>query len=349
MRPSVYSCVLAVLSLTACGSGEESNSEGRGGRVRAPLPVDAFVVSATSISENVEVPGTLLPFEETEIRAEVSGRVVHLNIREGELVNKGALLVKLFDDDLKAQLRKLQVQLKIMEKTAERNRELLEINGISQQEYDLSALEVENLRADIKMTEIAIAKTEIRAPYRGMVGLRNVSLGSYISPADLIATIRQVDRLKLEFSVPEKYASEVRRGYPVSFRVDGGLSDHAAVVMATESSVNQETRTLLVRAEVDGRNVAFVPGLFARVNLQLGKKDQALMVPTEAVIPTIRNKQVVILRGNSADFAVVETGVRDSAYVEIVHGLSAGDTVITTGLMAIRPETELKITNITSL
>lgn len=311
--------------------------------------VDAFVVSPSSISENIQAPGTLKPFEETDIRAEVGGRVVQMNINEGATVEKGTLLVKLFDEDLKAQLRKLKVQLQIREKTAERNEELLKINGISQQEFDLSTLEVENLRADIETTEIAISKTEVRAPYRGVVGLRNVSLGAYISPSDVITTIRQVDKLKLEFSVPEKYAKDIRNGYPVRFRVDGGAQEHTGTVMATENSVDQNTRTLLVRAVVTGRNPELVPGLFAKVNLQLGKNDGALLVPTQAVVPTIRNKQVVILNGDSARFAVVETGIRDSAFVEIIHGVNIGDTVITSGLMAIRPNSRIKVSNVTSL
>src|SRR5688500_19877397 len=126
-----------------------------------------------------------------------------MNVRVGAQVEKGTLMVKLFDEDLKAQLRKLRVQLQIKEKTEERNRELLEISGISQQEYDLSTLEVENLRADIESTQIAISKTASRAPYKGVVGLRNISLGSFISPSDIVTTIRQVSQLKLEFSVPE--------------------------------------------------------------------------------------------------------------------------------------------------
>ena len=135
----------------------------------------------------------------------------------------------------------------------------------------------------------------------------------------------------------------------MKFRVDGGQQDHTASVIATENSVDQNTRTLQVRAEVTGKNKELVPGLFAKVNLQLGKNDRALLVPTQAVIPNIRNKQVVVLRGDSATFAVVETGMRDSAYVEILHGVNVGDTVITTGLMAIRPETKVKISNVTSL
>ena len=340
-----------VLMMSAFVSCSEKNEKPAAGRQRSsgPMSVDAFVIRQSTISEDVQVPGTLRPFEETAIRAEVGGRVVQMNVREGSVVQKGTLLVKLFDEDLKAQLRKLRVQLQIREKTAERNRELLEINGISQQEYDLSTLEVENLRADIESTEIAISKTEIRAPYTGTVGLRNISLGSYISPSDIVTTIRQVDQLKLEFSVPEKYAKDIGKGYSVKFRVDGGKQDHTASVIATENNVDQNTRTLQVRAVVGGKNPELVPGLFAKVNLQLGKNERALLVPTEAVIPNIRNKQVVLVRGDSAMFTVVETGLRDSAYIEIINGVTAGDTVITTGLMAIRPETKVKVTNVTSL
>lgn len=343
-----YGFLLIIFWFFSCDSKKVQAPAGRA-RLSGPMSVDGFVISASSISEDVEVPGSLRPFEETEIRSEVGGRVVQMNIREGSVVQKGTLLVKLFDEDLKAQLRKLRVQLQIKEKTEERNRELLEINGISQQEFDLSTLEVENLRADIESTQIAISKTEIRAPYRGVVGLRNLSLGSYISPSDIITTIRQVDQLKLEFAVPEKYAKDIGKGYAVKFRVDGGQHDHFATVMATENSVDQNTRTLQVRAVVSEKSPELVPGVFAKVNLQLGKNDEALLVPTQAVIPNIRNKQVVLLRGDSAQFTVVETGLRDSAYVEIIHGVNVGDTVITSGLMAIRPNTKIRITNVTSL
>ena len=349
MRLSIQSCsLLLVIIALSCDSEKKPAATGRP-RIGGPMSVDAFVVKQTSISENVEVPGSLRPFEETDIRAEVGGRIVQMNVREGSEVEKGTLLVKLFDEDLRAQLQKLRVQLKIKEKTEERNRELLEISGISQQEYDLSTLEVENLRADIQTTQIAISKTEIRAPYRGVVGLRNISLGSYISPSDIVTTIRQVDKLKLEFSVPEKYAKDIKKGYAVKFRVDGGRQEHSATVIATENNVDQNTRTLQVRALVSGNNPELVPGVFAKVNLQLGKDDSALLVPTQAVIPNIRNKQVVLLRGDSALFAVVETGMRDSAYIQIINGVNVGDTVITSGLMAIRPESKVKITNVTSL
>lgn len=343
-----YSFLIIVSLLLSCNSSKEESSPARA-RQSGPMSVDGFIIKQSAVSENVEVPGSLRPFEETEIRAEVGGRIVQMNIKEGSQVQKGTLLVKLFDEDLRAQLRKLRVQLQIKQKTEERNRELLAISGISQQDYDLSTLEVENLRADIETTQIAISKTEIRAPYRGVVGLRNISLGSYISSSDIVTTIRQVDQLKLEFSVPEKYAKDIDKGYAVKFRVDGGKQEHTAKVIATENNVDQNTRTLQVRALVNGNNPELVPGVFARVNLQLGKNDKALLVPTQAVLPNIRNKQVILLRGDSVHFAVVETGIRDSAYIEITHGVNSGDTVITTGLMSIRPNVKVKVTNISTL
>src|SRR5207344_3373866 len=145
---------------------------------------------------------------------------------------------------------KLQVQLEIAIKTVQRQRELLAINGISQQDFDLSALNVDNLKADIENIKISISKTEIRAPYDGQIGLRNISLGAYLSPADIITTLRDIKSLKLEFSIPEKYAKNITKNYVVKFKVDGGTKDHKAVVIATEGNVAQDTRTLKVRAIV---------------------------------------------------------------------------------------------------
>jgi membrane fusion protein, multidrug efflux system len=350
---SVFPVVFLSISLFtfSCNSDGKKTSVPQGGSARrgGPVSVDAFVVKHSSVSESVQIPGSLLPFEETQIRAEVGGRITQLNIKEGAVVQRGTLLVKLFDGDLRAQLRKLKVQLKIAQKTQERNEELLRIKGISQQEYDLSTLGVENLNADIESTEIAISKTEIRAPYTGKVGLRNISLGAYISPSDIITNIRQVDKLKLEFSLPEKYAPQIRPGYVVSFRIDGGTQDHKAEVMATESSVDQSTRTLKIRAVVDGSNPELVPGVFAKVNLQLGQNNQALLVPSQAIIPTARNKQIILLRKDSAMFTVVETGIRDSSFVQVLNGIQVGDTVITSGLMAIRPNGKVKVTKVSSL
>ncbi|MGC3944121.1 MAG: efflux RND transporter periplasmic adaptor subunit [Chryseolinea sp.] len=348
MLPStrIFVAVIVMLGAISCSKKKEQAPAAR--RQQGPLVVDGYVVRKTSISENIEVPGSLLPFEETQIRAEVGGRVVQLNIQEGTNVSKGTLLLKLFDQDLQAQLKKFQVQLEIREKTQERSAELLKINGISQQDYDLSELDVENLKADIEATKIAISKTEVRAPYSGTLGLRNVSLGSYISPTDIVTTLRQVDNLKLEFSVPEKYAKEIVKGYQISFRVDGGERDHIAKVIATENGVDQNTRTLRVRAIVNATHRELVPGVFAKVNLRLGNDENALLVPSQAIIPAARNKQVILFKGDSAAYTIVETGIRDSAFVQVTKGLKVGDTVVTTGLMAIRPNAKIKVARLTA-
>lgn len=342
---SCISLLLVLATLFSCQSKKEG--VGANNRPSGPMAVEGFLVEPQSVSDNIEVPGSLLPAEETQVRAEVSGRITQLNIQEGSVVQKGALLVKLFDRDLQAQLKKLEVQLKIAEKTQERQGELLKISGVSQQDYDLSELQVENLKADIESVKISIDKTEIRAPYQGSIGLRNVSLGSYLSPTDIVATIRQVNQLKLEFSVPEKYVKSISKGYKVKFKVDGGQKTHTATVLATESGVDQATRTLRVRAIVNELHPELVPGVFAKVNLQLDKNSDALMVPTQAVIPQARNKQVIVMRKDSAQFVVVETGIRDSAFVQITNGLKPGDTVITTGLMAIRPDAKIRLSKLT--
>jgi membrane fusion protein (multidrug efflux system) len=342
LRFSVFTLVLSVF--ISCSGKKENNAAGSAAqRQSGPLVVEGFVVRPQTVADNIEVPGSLLPAEETQIRAEVSGRITRLNIEEGSTVAKGELLVKLFDQDLQAQLRKLEVQLQIAKKTEERQGELLKINGISQQDYDLVALQVDNLNADIQSVKIAITKTEIRAPYRGKIGLRSVSLGSYLSPNDIVATVRQVDQLKLEFAIPEKYAKSIARGSQVIFTVDGGQKSHYAKVIATESGVDQATRTLRVKALVTESHPELVPGIFAKVKLQLGEDTKALMIPTQAIIPQARNKQVVLYKGDSVSFVVVETGIRDSAFIQITSGLKEGDTVITTGLMAIRPKAKVKI------
>src|SRR6476620_2785316 len=199
------------LALIACSSSSDKKEgappKGGSRPPNPPIQAEAFIVRARAMSEDLEVPGTLLPYEETEIRPEISGRLVGLNIKEGAFVSKGTLLAKLFDGDLQAQLQKLQVQLQIAEKTVERYKELTKIQGISQQEYDLAELQVSNLKADMDVVRVSISKTRILAPYSGKLGLRGVSMGAYVSPTTLLTTLRKVDQLKLEFTVPEKYSA----------------------------------------------------------------------------------------------------------------------------------------------
>ena len=335
---------------TGCSSKKPDNKNAPGATAAAnrkmPMAVEGFIINTSTVSESIEVPGNLLPFESTELHPEVSGRVVSLNINEGSYVRKGAMLAKLFDGDLQAQLKKLQVQLNIAERTVQRLGELLKIQGVSQQEYDLSTLEANNIRADMDIVRTNIGRTVIRAPFNGRIGLKNISLGAYVTPASNIATIQQVDQLKLEFTVPEKYTSKIKPGQTVSFSVEGSKKNLLARIMATEGSIYEGNRSLQIRAVVMGKDPVLIPGVFAKVNLDFGKDDNAMLVPTQAVIPGARNKQVIVYKNGKANFTVVTTGVRDSSMVQLTNGVNIGDTIITTGLLAVKPNAPVKIARI---
>jgi membrane fusion protein, multidrug efflux system len=341
--------VIFVMSAAACSSKQPDDKPAQGGGARnrnMPMSVEAYIVNTSTVSESIEVPGNVIPYESTELHPEVSGRVVSLNIKEGSYVRKGTMLAKLFDGDLQAQLKKLQVQLNIAERTVQRLGELLKIQGVSQQEYDLSTLEANNIRADMDIVRTNIGRTVIRAPFNGRIGLKNISLGAYVTPQTIIATIQQVDQLKLEFTVPEKYTSRINVGQTISFTVEGSSKNLLAKVMATEGAVVAENRSLQIRAVVMGKDPKLIPGAFAKVHLDFGKDENAMLVPTQAVIPGARNKQVIVYKDGKANFTVVTTGVRDSAMVQVTDGVKVGDTIVTTGLLAVKPNAPIKIARI---
>lgn len=337
------SSILVATVFISCADKKES-IKSSGPQQNGPLSVEATIIKTSPLSENIQVGGTILPFEITEIRPEISGRVVQINFKEGASVLQGVLLVKLFDEDLQAQLKKLQVQLKIAEKTEERQRELLKISGISQQDYDLSLLQVNNLKADIELTMVNIGKTEIRSPYIGRMGLRNISLGAYVTPTNIISTISQVNKKKISFSIPEKYSAEVKPGMSVTFNIDGDNNNYTASVLASETVVESETRNLRIVATINDAVNKLVPGTFASVNLVLGKTESAIMVPSQAIIPGARSKQVVLYKNGSPSYVTVETGIRNVDEVQIKSGVNAGDTLVTTGLLFIRKDSKLKLT-----
>lgn len=341
-------CYLYILTLSVigCKTDTKNPAPANNSRVTAPLSVEGIIIKPSPLASVIEVPGSLLPFEETEIRPEISGRIVQLNVKEGAPVSKGVLLVKLFDADLQAQLRKLQVQLQIAEKTAERQKKLLEIGGISQQEYDLSELQINNLKADIELVKVSISKTEIRAPFYGRIGLKNISMGAYISPSNIITTISQVNKLKLQFTVPEKYGSIIQRGQDVQFFLDGSTKTYKASVIATESSIEENTRSMDVRSVVNAVDKFLVPGSFAKVRMILGRQEDALMIPTQSVIPQGRKKQVIIYKSGKAMFTDITTGIRDSANIQVLSGVNNNDTVITTGLLFLRPGSDIILSKV---
>ena len=329
--PPLFVLSLIVL-LAACKSGKDDKKPA----ANAPRPasrVEAYVVTPKTLSQDIEMPGSLTAFEETELHPEVAGRVTGIYFNEGSNVSQGAVLLKLYDGDLRAQLNKLQVQLKVAKETVVRYEALLKISGVSQQEYDLNILAVNNIQADINIVQTSISKTVLRAPFSGKLGLRNISMGAYVSPQTVVSTLRKVNLLKLEFTVPEKYGSQMKTGNPINFTIDNGTKKYTAKIAATENNITADTRTLKVRAIVDKPDPLLIAGSFVKVEIGLGKNDNALMIPSQGVIPRARNKEVILYNGGVADIAIVTTGIRDSSMVEITSGLKAGDTILITGLL----------------
>jgi membrane fusion protein, multidrug efflux system len=318
--------------INACKSGKADVKTGLP-KTPPPSKVDWFVVTPQILMQDIEMPGSLVPYEETELHPEVAGRVTGLFFKEGANVGQGSALLKLYDGDLQAQLKKLQVQLKVAEQTVRRYGELLKISGVSQQEYDLNQLAVNNIRADINIVQTSIYKTTLRAPFSGRIGLRNISLGAYISPATSVGTLRKISQLKLEFTVPEKYGAKMQPGNIVHFVIENNKTSYAAKVIATENNIAEETRSLKVKAVVEKPDAQLIAGAFIKVQIPLGENDAALMIPSQAIIPKARNKEVIVYKNGIANNQVITTGIRDSANIEITSGLNAGDTILITGLL----------------
>ena len=331
------------LLIAGCGSKDKKSETTAKGKAGPPPPanVEGYIVKVIPVSDKLELPGSIIANEATEIHPEISGRLTYLNATEGKVLGKGTLIAKIYDGDLRAQLNKLSVQLKVQEQTAKRYEELLKINGVSQQEYDMIALQSNNIRADMAIVQSNIMRTEIRAPFAGTLGLKMVSPGAYVTPQTVLTTIRQNSQLKLDFTLPEKFTSQLQPGQLVSFTSEGNAKVYNAKIVATESGISEASRSLSIRALVVNNDGKLLPGSFATVNIGFEPDPNAIMIPSQAIIPQARGKKVAVYRGGMVSFDDVTTGQRDSAMVQITNGLKVGDTIITTGLMSLKPNTKV--------
>ena len=350
---SISLIYLSIFFLFSCGDSDRKQQAqqqqqrgGGGGSQRPPVRAEAMTVSTSVLLDNIEIPGTIVANETTEIRPEVPGLITGVYFQEGSYVGRGALLFKLNDADLQAQLRKLQVQQRIARQNENRSSELLKIGGISRQDYDATVLQTSNTSADIAIIQTQIAKTAVRAPFSGKVGFRMVSKGAYVSPSTVMTTMTQTSDLKIDFTVPEKYIPQVKAGQFINFTVEGMNKKYTGRIIATESNIMQNTRTLQVRAAVQGDAAGLTPGGFAKVILNFEPDQNAIVIPTQAVIPQARGKKVYLYQNGVAKFVDVETGIRDSATIQITKGLKIGDTVLLTGLLSLRPEGKVVLASV---
>jgi membrane fusion protein (multidrug efflux system) len=322
---------------TVTPSGAAEQAPAARPRGAAPIRVTTETVRGGPLSEIVTSTGTLLAAESVELQAEVTGKIVAINFLEGSRVREGDLLVKLNDADLKARRLAASHEVALAERREKRIAELLKQGFVIPDDHDEAVNTVNVRRADVELTDAQIAKTEIRAPFDGIAGLRYVSEGSFVNAASQIATLQRIDTLKVDFAVPEKYADRIRPGSPITFTVAGRSETFAGEVYAYDPRIDTETRTLLIRALCPNPGEVLLPGAFANVELLLKETSDALLVPAEALIPDFEAAFVFVVKDGKAERRQVVTGIRTEDRVQILSGLEAGEVVVTSGLLQLKP------------
>ncbi|MCH8569365.1 MAG: efflux RND transporter periplasmic adaptor subunit [Balneolales bacterium] len=308
--------------------------------------VRGSVVEAADFTNRVVATGSVRADEQVLLSAEVSGRITGIYFEEGGLVRKGDLLVKLNDSQLQAELRRAEYRRNLARIREQRIASLIERNASAQEEYDVALNELNVANAEAELIEARIALTEIRAPFDGVIGLRNVSEGRYVTPQDYIAELQKVDRVKVDFSIPERYSQFISRGQPFMFMRQGTRNEYSGEVFAIQPRINADTRTLSIRGLASNPDRQILPGAFVEVQVPLRTIDDALMVPSEAIIPEMGGQSLFLYKGGKAERRQVQIGVRTDRSVQITEGVAAGDTVLTTGMLQLRSGMDVRLVNI---
>lgn len=322
------------------GAGGGKGGKGKGG---APLNVDGIIAANSDFSSNLDITGSIEANEAVTLRSEVAGLVTGIYFKEGSNVSKGTALVKINDRDIQAQLKEVLTRQNLSASNENRARQLLAKGAISQEEYDTSLAELQALKSQVQLIRAQLAKTTILAPFSGKVGLRNISVGEYITPSTNIANLLSINPVKINFSIPEKYVSQLKPNSAISFNIDGSNKTFSGKVFAIEPGINQATRTLQIKALAPNVGGELLPGSFAKVKLALATIKDAILIPTEAVIPVLKGKVVYIAKNGKAQQVPVETGTRTADRILVLSGLNIGDTVLTTGAMALKPDADVKV------
>ena len=327
------------------GEGAPSGRQAsRGGGEQ--LFATGYVIEPSQMNELIYSTGSLIPDEEVELAFETSGKIVGIFFKEGTRVNKGDLLAKINDRPLQAQLLKLKAQLKLTNEREFRQRQLLERDAISQESYDQVATELQTLEADIQLIEARISETELRAPFDGVVGLRMISEGAFATTQTRIVRLVKISPLKVEFSVPERYAGEITPGFTISFEVDGVSKTFNADVYAVDPKVDPDTRTIVARALYPNKNEELKPGRFASIRVLLSQIKNTIAIPTQAVIPEMGGEKVFITRNGQAEERKIEIGLRTESHVQVTKGLGFGDTLLITAILQLRHKLPVQLDTI---
>ncbi len=322
-------------------------SPGKGG----PMPsirVNGIVVKTESFSSSLSVSGSIEANEQVELHSEISGLVTGIYFTEGSNVSKGQLLLKINDKELQAQLSQALTKQQLASESEYRAGMLLKKEAISKEEYDVALADLRSLQSQTQLIRAQLSKTQIRAAFSGKIGLRSVSVGEYLTPTVTIANLVNINPVKITFSIPEKYSKQVLVNTPLSFTVSGSTKTHTATIFAIEPAIDMSTRTLQLKARASNISGDLLPGSFAKIDLPLSNISNAILIPTEAIIPVLKGKKVFVSNHGKAKEVMIETGTRTEKSVLVTSGLSVGDTVLTTGMMSLKTDAPVKIKVITN-
>lgn len=329
-----FTASVAIL-FAACGKSD-SKTEASPAAAPPAQPVQAVVAGSASLNNVIDATGSILANEEVEIRSEIQGRVTGVYFKEGEFVPAGKLLISIDDKELQAQLKRTDLSIQLADEDETRKKQLADIGGLSKEDYDVALNYLLKLKAERELLLTQIEKTKITAPFSGVIGLRYISEGGYVTPANLIATLQQTNPIKVEFSIPEKYAGNIKNGSMVNYTVEGNSKTYTATVYAKEPKIDPATRTIKVRATGPNNDNMLVPGAFAKLEIDLATIADAIVVPSEALVPTIKGQSVMLVKNGKATMTVVTTGIRTETTTQIVEGVVPGDTIVVTGLLTVR-------------
>ncbi|RSK42454.1 efflux RND transporter periplasmic adaptor subunit [Hymenobacter perfusus] len=326
----------------APGKGGPGGAGGKGGG--GALPVQVYIVKATSLADEVAATGSILAEESVVIKSEISGKITSLNIREGQPVSKGQLLLSINADEIQAALKKQEYNIKLYRDQEKRQRTLLDKEYISAQEYEQSNNLLLTAQADLQSLRASLAKAYVRAPFAGVLGLTTATVGTYVSPGAEITTLSKVRPVKINFTVPSRFSSLVRTNDPITITDEASNKKYEAKVYALDPQIDPVSRTQTVRARYANTRDELRPGAFVKVNLQLSQTTDALQVPTEAVIPEATGYSVYTVQKGKMVPKKVKIGVRSDRLIQITDGLAVGDSVIRTGILQVKPGDAVKVT-----
>ncbi|GAA5025461.1 MexH family multidrug efflux RND transporter periplasmic adaptor subunit [Marivirga lumbricoides] len=342
--------ILIVLGLIIYPKLPIANEEGTASASKnTPAPgagattIDAEIVQFKSFDNNIVLTGSLLANESVNLSSEISGKVNRIYFDEGQYVKKGQLLVTTNVADLQANLQRLQYSVQLNEQTENRQKQLLEKGAISKEEYDIAFTNYKTAQSEIESLKAQIDKSKIVAPFSGYIGLRYISEGSYISPSTQIASLYSIDPIKVEFSVPSRYSTLIKQGNEIGFTTEASSEERKATVYAIEPQIDPVTRTLKVRAQSNNDDGALIPGQFIRIQLTLDSNSKTILVPTTAIMPESDGHLVYVINDGEALAKRVELGVRTADQVEVLSGLSRGDTIAIAGVPQLKDRAPVEI------